>query len=322
MIKPVTSTDQDLAPAFRGISAIRRLSPDHSFEEAYLNAAQARTRVKRFIEKFSPQCEDGVEVVERSAVGPVRIVDVIPTDLPRGCPRRAVYVHGGGLVFHDVEIFTPALMRIARLCNCIVTALDYPKVPEVDPVAAVQTVNEALRVVVGSAANQNAGFPALVGDSIGGLMVLAAARCVPDLAGAPLFLIYPVLDLSQGRTFRSRVIHRESCFLAEDYMRGFRAIAQRGFGTEVDPLSFAAEDFEKLGPIHIVSARCDVLADEAVAFVDRGRLAGKTIGFTSLPGMPHDFLLFSGRVPDAAEGLTIVANTLSGFLDGIGALRC
>jgi acetyl esterase len=68
-----------------------------------------------------------------------------------------------------------------------------------------------------------------------------------------------------------------------------------------------------------VSARCDVLSDEALAFVDRGRSVGTEIDLTDLPGLPHDFLLFSGRVPDAANGLTVVARALSEFLDKSGA---
>jgi acetyl esterase/lipase len=223
------------------------------------------------------------------------------------------------LVFHDIETFMPTLTRIARLSNCTVTALDYPKAPEVSPIIAIRAVNEALGEIVRSVMKDGECLPPLVGDSIGGLIVLAAARYVPAVAKASLFLIYPVLDLSEKRAFASRERYGRSVFLDEDYMRGFRALARRGLGPDIDPLSFGVEDFERLGRVHIVSARCDVLSDEALAFVDRGRSVGREIGFIDLPGLPHDFLLFSGRVPDAANGLTVVARALSEFLDKSGA---
>ena len=299
-----------LAAGFRLIQAAGRLSARLKPEDVRRNPGPARAALKRFIGFHHPVPSPGTTVRRIADIGPIEVLTVTPDALGGAGAGAIIYVHGGGLVFHDVETFLPTLTRLASESGRTIIALGYPKAPEHPPRAIVDAVVAAVRNLIGTELARIGILPSLAGDSIGGLMVLNAALRLDLNARPSLVLIYPVLDLREGRCFDSRTRYARGYLLDADFMAFYRDLASTAFPDGFDPLDLSAHDIARLGPIRIVSAQCDVLADEARLFARRAAANGPLIHHQEIPSLPHDFLLFAGRVPEAAAALGCVAGAL------------
>lgn len=304
----VAPSDPDrIGPGFERVIAARRLVGQPDPERIRRDPAAARASLKRLAALFGPSPDPEVRIERGPSLGPVGRVDLVPMRAPLRA-GRVIYVHGGGLVVYDLETFLPTLTRLAAASGRVVTAIDYPKVPEVAPARAVAGVLEALERL-GAEAGDGPDPLVLAGDSIGGLLVLLAAS--GPLAGLrpAVVPIYPVLDLTEDRAHPSRERFGRGYFLDEPVMAWFRSLAREALPGGFDPLGWPLETWERMGAVHIVAAPCDVLSDEGAAFA--AAAPPGRVRRTVLPGLPHDFLLFAGRVPEAARGLARVAAILA-----------
>lgn len=210
-----------------------------------------------------------------------------------------VYVHGGGLVFHDVESFRPLLEQVAARTGRGVIAIDYPKAPEHATSAIVASVDCALRAIASS------GQPfILAGDSVGALLALHFALAAAGARIERLVLIYPVLNLREDRQFPSYAQFGRGHALDCDFMAWFRILAADALSTDFDPLHLPDGALEHLPTTIVAGAECDVLADEGRCFVNHLRRRGRTVQYDVYGGMPHDFLLYGLRSASAARAST------------------
>ncbi|MBP2314306.1 alpha/beta hydrolase fold domain-containing protein [Azospirillum soli] len=287
---------EQLSADFKAVLAVRRLFGKPDVAAAQADPAAARARTARFIASFAtpgalprdPADGDG-------SVGPVRFRR-FPTNGAHRVPGQVIYVHGGGLVFHDLDCFAPVLAGWAAAGRSIV-GLDYPKAPETKPASIVAAVTGAI------AALAETGDEPLVlaGDSIGGLLVLHAALTALAERRPRLVLIHPVLNLDDSRSFPSYEQFGEGYLLDRDFMAWFRALARQGMPPGFDPLALTPGQAALLGEIRLVSAACDMLADEARLFAGQLRTLGVLVDHTVLGGMPHDFILFTQRLLSAQK---------------------
>ncbi|WP_010109979.1 alpha/beta hydrolase fold domain-containing protein [Verminephrobacter aporrectodeae] len=238
---------------------------------------------------------------------PVAEIDVTPSADPlrrtyrpkTDSGRTLVYIHGGGMVYYDLDVFQPFMTHLAALTGMKIVALSYDRLPETP---AQQSI-DALLVRIAQCVEEE-GQVVLAGDSIGGLLALFAATRLPPGTVSQIVLIYPVLSLHDYHA--SYEAYGQGFLLDASAMRWFRALvapyfAARGF----DPISLAADTLADI-PIDLISAGCDVLADEATQFAKR-----TNVQHLHCADLPHDFCLYANRIASAQTGLNRIVTALT-----------
>jgi acetyl esterase len=256
---------------FRKLVALRRFlmkgDPRNEADHGRLAAA-------RWVARNAPAVPDGLSI-ETTDIGR-RIAP------PDHAPDPIVYIHGGGLVYYDTEVFTPFLAQIADRTGRAVYALDYPKAPETPAPRILAHLKASVRRIAGDHPRIS-----LMGDSVGALL---AAHLANEPQVADLHMIYPVTDLSTDAEDPHGIDHFLDTALM-DWFYGF-----------ISPIGAAPTALPKT-TVHI--AENDILAPQARSFAAKAKTE-----VHEYPGLPHDFCLFSGTSNAAAEAVRQIASGL------------
>src|SRR4051812_24470558 len=158
------------------------------------------------------QREDVAEVADVDAGGvPCRLYTPVAP-----LPGVVVHLHGGGFVFHDVDVHDPGARRLANRTGMRVLSVDYRRPPEHRFPAAPDDVSTAVTWL----AEHHEGPFFVHGDSAGGNLALVAALRHPGRFAA-VVLIYPFLDPTAGfdsyRTAADGFDPREAAWYWQQY---------------------------------------------------------------------------------------------------------
>jgi acetyl esterase len=209
-------------------------------------------------------------------------------------PGVVVHLHGGGFVFHDIEVHDALARQLANRSRLRVLSVDYRRAPEDRFPAAVEDVDAVLDWL--GEQRHLTGPVLLHGDSAGGNLALVAALRRPERVTA-LALVYPFLDPTASfhsyRTHADGFDPREAAWYWQQYAAD---------PTDLEDPDLAPLRSSRLGelpPSLVVTAEHDPLRDEGEELVRRLAEAGvRVAGFRSL-GQVHGYY----RHPDydAAE---------------------
>ncbi|MCL1463438.1 alpha/beta hydrolase [Argonema galeatum] len=206
-----------------------------------------------------------------------------------------VFFHGGGWVLGDLDVADSTCRSLAKDVGCVVVSVDYRLAPEHKFPAAVEDAYAATVWVANNASVINADVTriAVAGDSAGGNLAAAVALMARD-RGEPALayqvLIYPVTQYAfDTESYRE---YAEGCGLTKEEMiwfwRHYLANTADGENPYASPL--LAENLSQLPPALIITAECDVLRDEALAYATRLRSAGVSVYLKQYDGMIHGFV--------------------------------
>ena len=221
-----------------------------------------------------------------------------------------LHLHGGGFVFHDVEVHDGAARRLANRSRLRLLSVDFRRPPEDPFPAAPDDVDTVLRWC-GEQADQGdprfSGPTYLHGDSAGGNLALVAALRNPGRLRA-LALTYPFLDPSAaGQSYTTASDGFDPAEAAWSWQQYARTTEDL---TDPDLAPLLSDRLHTLPPTLVVTAEHDPLRDEgellAARLADEGVSA---VGIRFL-GQLHGFWRHP-EVFDAAEPLT---RTIAGFL--------
>lgn len=257
--------------------------------------------------------EDVASVVDLDADGvPCRAY------VPAGArPGVVVHLHGGGFVFHDLEVHDGLARRLANRCGHAVLSVDYRRPPEHPFPAAPDDVTTALAWLGRHGADHGLGGPvALHGDSAGANLALVAALREPGRAAA-LALVYPFLDPTAGfesyRTAADGFDPREAAWYWQQYA-GAGATAADLEHPDLAPLR--SDRLGTLPPTLVTTAEHDPLRDEGEHLATLLAEAGVEVVSTRYQGQVHGFYRHPD-VFDAAEPMLLqVAAYLAHHLRG------
>ncbi len=237
-------------------------------------------------------------VADREAVAAVRDVDAggvparlyTPADV---APGVVVHVHGGGFVFHDIEVHDALARSLANRSRLRVLSVDYRRAPEHRFPAAVEDVDAALDWL--EEQPDLAGPLLLHGDSAGGNLALVAALRLPERVTA-LALVYPFLDPTASfdsyRTHADGFDPREAAWYWQKY-------ADPADLEHPDLAPLFSDRLADLPPTLVVTAEHDPLRDEGEELVRRLAEAGvRVAGFRSI-GQIHGY--YRNPAFDAAD---------------------
>ena len=146
---------------------------------------------------------------------------------------------------------------------------------------------------------------AVGGDSAGGNLAAVMALLARDRRGPRLalqLLIYPVTNYDFGTPS-----YRENAtgyLLTTEDMRWFwrQYLVREEQGREPNASPLLAKSLADLPPALVITAGCDPLRDEGLAYAKRLREAGVSVTMTQYPGMFHGFVRMT-RILDQSRTL-------------------
>lgn len=234
-----------------------------------------------------------------------------------------IYLHGGGWCVGDVASYDSLCRELANASGCAVLSVDYRLAPEHPFPAAVLDARFAFDWAVGHAdlLGIDAGRIALGGDSAGGNLSIVTALALREAALQPrlLLLVYPSTEILSARPSRTR--YAEGFMLDRGTLEWFFERYLPGGETEdwrASPMR--AQSLAGLPPMLMITAECDPLIDDCVAFAERARTEGVELSYHEMAGLVHGFLTLGKTFPQAAEAIGIAAGALRARLQpAVGA---
>ena len=219
-----------------------------------------------------------------------------------------VHVHGGGFVFHDVEVHDPSARRLANRTGLAVLSVDYRRPPEHPFPAAPDDVSRVLRWLDGAAEGLGVAGPTFAhGDSAGGNLALVAALRHPGRFRA-LALVYPFLDpearFDSYRDAAETFDPAEAAWYWQQYAADPADLAH----PDLAPLR--SQRLATLPPTLVVSAEHDPLRDEAEHLARLLAELGVPVVATRYLGQAHGFWRHPGAFPAAEPLMAQVAGFL------------
>ncbi|AXX31562.1 alpha/beta hydrolase fold domain-containing protein [Actinosynnema pretiosum subsp. pretiosum] len=290
-------------PEFARLAAARRIMavPPSTGAPTADRVRAERANAERWVERFGGAADPGDGAVVERRAGSVL---VRPAVLDERAPH-VLYVHGGGMVYYSTTTFLPFLRLLATTLRAPVEAFDYPKAPEHTAEESLARLGEA---VAARCAEPGGRRPVIAGDSVGGLFALHLALRVLPGAFARAVLIYPVLDLRTERdSYRE---FGEGHFLDRTAMRGFKSFLEPFFSARgLDPLALSDAELAALPPCSLVTAGCDVLRDEGLAWARFLADRSVPLRHSHFPDLPHDFCLYAAGLDSARRAAVEIAAT-------------
>ena len=228
--------------------------------------------------------EDVAEVVDLDADG-VRVRLFRPEGAD---PGVVVHVHGGGFVFHDVDVHDRPCRRFANRLGLAVLSVDYRLAPEHRFPAAPDDVDTVLGWLDREGDERGLGGPAYVhGDSAGGNLALVAALRNPGRFRA-VVLHYPFLDpTAAGESYALGAAAAFDPREAEWYWRQYAGRAEDLGHPDLAPL--LSDRLGTLPPTLVTTAEHDPLRDEGELLAARIAEQGGPVTAVRYLGQVHGF---------------------------------
>lgn len=238
-------------------------------------------------------------------------VDGVPSRLylPEGATRLAVFLHGGGFVFGDLDTHDAQSRRIANRTGLAVLAVHYRRPPEHRFPAAPDDVDKVVPWLFENAPAMGIDVSRLVvlGDSAGGNLALVAALRNPNVFAATV-LVYPFID-PRGRHHRPELDDNGlSAAECAWYWQQYASTPADLRDPDLAPID--SNQLGTLPPTLVVTADHDILYDEDVELARRIEAAGGTVTLSTYPGMVHGFWRHPALFDAAEESLAEIADFL------------
>lgn len=207
-----------------------------------------------------------------------------------------VYMHGGGFVVGDIDIWDGLTRALAEATTSIVISVDYRLAPRYPYPAA---VNDSYAALLWAAENATSigGNPAWLvvgGDSAGGNLATAVTLKARDENGpsiAAQLLYYPSIDL-QNSDYPSMQNFIDGFGLSRESVMAFRQAYAGELDEHVEPYlsPIYAPNLENSPSALVVSAGFDPLTDSVHAFASRLEESGVEVVEKKYPEMIHGFM--------------------------------
>jgi acetyl esterase len=231
-----------------------------------------------------------------------------------------LYIHGGGWVIANIDVYDATPRAIAKAANTVVVSIEYDLAPEHKFPAAHDEANAAYQWVLRSA-GQWGGDPskvALLGESAGGNMVVNIAIAARDRrwqAPASVIAVYPVADSNMATA--TKVKYATAKPLDTPMLAWFFAHTLSNPGQALDKrLNLVAADLKGLPPTTIILAEIDPLHDDGVNLGEKLKAAGVTTDVKEFPGVTHEFFGMGSVVANAKAAEDFAAAKLKAGFGG------
>ena len=291
---------------------------------------QARPDVRRFLEyvnampgpkthelppETSRQMMRAMRDLADAPVGELALIRDLSVPAPHGDIRTRLYdtserrapgpvmlfLHGGGFVLGDLDVYEPLCAELARALDMPVVSVDYRLAPENPWPAAPDDCEAVARWLADTPGAIGRGVSGLViaGDSAGGTLAIVTAMALRDRpAGAAVLAQFPIYpSLARSDEFASFKQYGSDHLLTEEGMRFFgesyaadmthwRAVPTRG-------------EMAGMPPALVLTAGLDPIRDEGRTYAAALIAAGVPTVFREAVGNIHGFCNMRQAIPSS-----------------------
>src|SRR4051794_20625917 len=263
---------------------------------------------------------DRVTREDRSVAGPRGEVGVRvyrPVDASGSLPCL-VWIHGGGMIFGDLDADDLACDGYAEAVGCVVIAVDYRLAPEHPHPAPVEDCHAALCWAAENADELgiDASRIALGGSSAGGGLAAATALLARDRGGPSVvfpLLVYPMLD-DRDQTPSTVEFDGILTWSRGHNRSGWAALlGDRAGASDLDPCAAPARatDLSGLPPALIQVGELEVFRDEDIDYAARLLAAGVSTQLPVSSGAYHAWDIFAPEAGASRRALEERIDALS-----------
>ena len=225
-----------------------------------------------------------------------------------------LYIHGGGWVIADLDVYDSSPRAICNRAHCIVVSTHYRQGPEHRFPAAHEDTFAAYRWVLENI-REHGGDPssvAVVGESAGGNMAAAVSlRARETGVQLPIHqvLVYPVADYhmnSESYAEMKDAAPLNSPMMAWFFDNYLRTPADG----QSEAISIVHANLAGLPPTTIINAELDPLRTEGEKLADRLNAAGVKVSQKTYAGVTHEFFGMLPVLPAARDAQDMAAEAL------------
>lgn len=222
--------------------------------------------------------------------------------------RTIVHFHSGGYLLGSANGYRSFGGYLSQATGNRVLLADYRLAPE-NPYPA--GVDDGVAVMQGLLdAGVSPDTIVFCGDSAGGGLVLAALQKMRDL-GMPMpacaIAISPVADFAMsGPSFTENA--DSDPLVTADFLAALGQVYCAGLDPKTPGLSPLYGDWRGLPPLLILAGEIEMLRDDGKLSAEAARSQGVDATYFEGAGMAHIWTLFADRLPEAKEGISMIAD--------------
>ena len=225
-----------------------------------------------------------------------------------------LYIHGGGWVIADLDVYDSSPRALAAKANALVVSVHYRQAPEHKFPASHDDTFAAYKWVLENAQSWggDAKRIAIVGESAGGNMALTVAMGARDQSlqlPVHIVAVYPVAGTNLDT--ESYIKNENAMPLSKAGMRWFFKHAATEKDLSDPRLDIVkAADLKGLPPVTLINAEIDPLLSDGELLAKRLEEAGVRVSAKTYDGVTHEFFGMNAVVKDAAAVQDFAAQEL------------
>ncbi len=230
-----------------------------------------------------------------------------------------VFFHGGGWVLNFLDIYEPALRKIAKNGNFVIIAVEYQKAPEHSYPAPLDDCYATLKWVIENAAELGIDLAAIGvgGDSAGGNLASSVAlkACSEQLISLAFqLLIYPCNDYQMN--YPSATNYSQGYGLTTKAMKWFWDQYLSKVEDREDPYAVPvkANSLRGVAPAILIAAEFDPLTDDVKNYYQKLIKDSVPAIYKEFAGQIHGFFNLSGVTEDAESLYSEIAKEINAVL--------
>ena len=278
------------------LDLLRETGRPEVFEITVEEARALNLQGQQLFSVEAPACDLEERAIETGDFGRVPVWIFRPQGAAGVLPA-VLYIHGGGWVLGDHEVYDRLMRQLAGGTGAAVVFPEYSRSPEVRYPVALEQVYAVTQWLARHGAEWGLDTSRLVmaGDSAGATMIAGVSLLAEERGGARLAaqaLIYPLTDAGFDTGSYEE--------FAEGYLMSTRAarwfweqytsdpeVARR---PQACPSQASVEMLKCMPPTLVITAECDLLRDEGEAFARKLMAAGVPVTCTRYLGTIHAFV--------------------------------
>ncbi len=230
-----------------------------------------------------------------------------------------VFFHGGGWVLNFLDIYEPALRKIAKHGNFVIIAVEYQKAPEHSYPAPLDDCYATLKWVIENAKDLGVDLAAIGvgGDSAGGNLASSVALKASNeqlISLAFQLLIYPCNDYQMD--YPSATNYSQGYGLTTQAMKWFWNQYLSKVEDQQDPYAVPAKanSLRGVAPAILIAAEFDPLTDDVKNYYQKLIKDSVPAIYKEFAGQIHGFFNLSGVTEDAESLYSEIAKEINAVL--------
>ena len=230
-----------------------------------------------------------------------------------------VFFHGGGWVLNFLDIYEPALRKIAKNGNFVIIAVEYQKAPEHSYPAPLDDCYATLKWVIENAKDLGVDLAAIGvgGDSAGGNLASSVALKASNeqlISLAFQLLIYPCNDYQMD--YPSATNYSQGYGLTTQAMKWFWDQYLSKVEDQQDPYAVPAKanSLRGVAPAILIAAEFDPLTDDVKNYYQKLIKDSVPAIYKEFAGQIHGFFNLSGVTDDAESLYSEIAKEINAVL--------